>query len=191
MTDHTAIVRQLVASITPFDAVEADHQEQTLQWIDSGAPLCRTKKPSTPPQHLVSYALVIDADRNALLLADHKKALLWLPTGGHVEPDEDPTETAHRELKEELNVELPLYSPRPFFVTVTQTVGITAGHTDVSLWYLYHGNSSATYLFDPKEFNQVHWFSINEIPLERTDPHMDRLCKKWIHDRSKTRVAPS
>ena len=35
---------------------------------------------------------------------DHKKAELWLPSGGHVEIDEDPTDTVTRECMEELSV---------------------------------------------------------------------------------------
>jgi 8-oxo-dGTP diphosphatase len=35
-----------------------------------------------------------------ILLVDHVNAGLWLPPGGHVEPDEDPEVTARREARE-------------------------------------------------------------------------------------------
>jgi len=65
---------------------------RALAWIDSGAPLWRTEAPATPDPHLVTYFLPFDAARDRLLLVDHRKAGLWLPPGGHVEPGEDPRE---------------------------------------------------------------------------------------------------
>ena len=38
-----------------------------------------------------------------------------------------PKDSAHRDLNEELGVELPLLQSDPLFLTVTETVGTTAG----------------------------------------------------------------
>src|SRR4029453_6632750 len=73
-------IREEIASIKPFDALECAHREDALAWIDSGVELCRTQKPATPPKHLVSYFVLVDHDH--VLLVDHKNARLWLPTGG-------------------------------------------------------------------------------------------------------------
>src|SRR5690349_3278098 len=129
-----AAIAELVREIQPYDALERDHVAATLAWISSGAPLCRVAKPALPPQHLVCYFALVDPAANQLLLVDHKKAGLWLPGGGHVEPGEHPDATVGRELWEELRVQARFLLPRPLFLTVTQTVGTTAGHTDVSLW---------------------------------------------------------
>ena len=120
-TTQQKIIYDLVASICPLDKLEREHQEDVLQWIDSGVELCRLEKPAVPPKHLVSYFILLDIENQKLLLVDHKKALLWLPAGGHVEPGEHPTDTAHRELEEELGVSLPLLQPDPLFLTVTET----------------------------------------------------------------------
>ena len=119
------MILQEVESIEPFDALESQQKSETLAWILSGAQLCRTEKPSTPPCHLVSYFVVVDGDY--ILLVDHKNAGLWLPTGGHVEPDEHPRETVLREAKEELSIEAKfLFLQKPLFITSTTTVGQTA-----------------------------------------------------------------
>ena len=39
-----------------------------------------------------------------VLLVNHINAGLWLPPGGHVEPDEHPAQTASREALEELGI---------------------------------------------------------------------------------------
>lgn len=172
------VVESLVQTIQPFDELEGCHQKDVLDWIQSGVPLCRSVKPDTPPKHLVSYFTLVDLEANKLLLVDHKKALLWLPPGGHVEPGEHPNETARRELYEELGVSLPLLTTDPLFLTVTETVGMTAGHIDVSLWYVFRADSSRKYSYDETEFNQIKWFSFNELPFDRTDPHLARFCRK-------------
>lgn len=168
----------LVRSIAPCDALERDHITDTLAWIDSGAPLCRVEKPATPARHLVSYFVLVDRQRQRMLLVDHRKAELWLPSGGHVEPDEHPQETVRRELMEELSITASFLIPDPFFLTVTETVGSTAGHTDVSLWYLLAGDCTECLAFDAEEFHTVAWFDLAALPLERTDPHLERFARK-------------
>ena len=121
-----------------------------------------------------------------LLLVDHKLAGLWLPSGGHVEPGEDPRETVVREIAEELNLAAEFVSPDPLFITVTRTVGDDGGHTDVSLWYLLRGDSSRAIEFDRGEFHGVRWFGFDEIPFERIRP-----AHAPLHARSCARVLRS
>ncbi len=173
-----ARLREDVAGLQPLDAMEQQHIAQVLAWIDSGAELCRLAKPATPPMHLVAYFVVVDEARR-LLLVDHRQAQLWLPPGGHVEPGEHPRDTVAREIVEELGFALPVPLETPSFLTVTQTVGLTAGHTDVSLWYEVPVHSSQPIAFDAAEFASVRWFSPHELPLTQSDPHLARfLCKR-------------
>jgi 8-oxo-dGTP diphosphatase len=92
-------IHQLVSNITPVDAMERQHIDIVIDWIESGEEIFRTEKPATPPMHLVSYFLVLSPDQSKVLLVDHKKSGLWLPSGGHVEPGEDPKEAVIREVK--------------------------------------------------------------------------------------------
>ena len=173
----TLRVRSELLAIKPVDAAEREHLSDAIDWVDSGAPLFRTAKPAVPAKHLVSYFAVVD--NGHILLVDHKNAQLWLPTGGHVEPDEDPRETVVRELKEELGLEIAVDKVGPpQMVTVTETVGLTSGHTDVSLWYAISGSRSAKLKFDPSEFNEARWFRYSEVPLARSDPHLGRFLAK-------------
>ena len=126
--------------------------------------------------HLVSYFAVIDDGH--VLLVDHRNARLWLPSGGHVEPGEHPRATVARELQEELGFEAPHPIEAPLFVTVTETVGLTAGHTDVSLWYVVRASRHQDINFDDTEFEGVRWFAFDEVPFERTDPQMKRFLAK-------------
>ena len=169
-------IREELLAITPMDACEREHIADALAWIDSGAELCRLAKPATPPKHLVAYVAVVDGDH--ILLVDHRNAMLWLPVGGHVEPGEHPRLTAVRELHEELAVTPAHELAAPLMVTCTTTVGHTAGHVDVSFWYVAHVPRRQALRFNNDEFNDARWFAFADVPQGRTDPHMARFLAK-------------
>ena len=169
-------IRKEVEAITPLDDIENTTIADVLGWLDSGADICRIEKPDVPPQHLVSYFAVIDGDY--ILLVDHINAELWLPTGGHVEPGEHPRAAALREAKEELSIDGEFLHNGPVFLTTSKTVGKTAGHTDVSLWYTLRGNRHDDIVYDQSEFQAVSWFHRQEVPLHRSDIHLERFLKK-------------
>lgn len=173
-----ALVYSLAAGLAPFDALEKEHIDDALAWIASGVPVFRTAKPDIPPKHLVSYFLLFDEAAQKILLVDHKKAQSWLPSGGHVEPDEDPKETVRRECEEELFVPAEFWREEPLFLTSRVTIGLTAGHTDVTFWYVLKGDSQKKYAFDAEEFNAIQWFGFDEIPYDKADPHLGRFLEK-------------
>ena len=176
-------IRDAVGSIDAYDELERRHIDDILLWIDSGADLFRIEKPDKPPKHLVSYFVLVDPVHKSVLLVDHIKAQLWLPTGGHVLPDENPEHAVIREAEEELNIKARFLKgdTRPFFATVTMTGGLTPGHIDVSLWYLLRGDKHTFIRYDKSEFTDIEWFSFDEI-LESDpvifDPHLQRFTKK-------------
>jgi 8-oxo-dGTP pyrophosphatase MutT (NUDIX family) len=155
-----------------------------LAWIDRGDPLWRTAKPATPPEHLVSYAVVLDPDARAILLADHRLAGRWLPTGGHVDPGEHPADAAARELVEELGIEpRPLTDRRPVLLTRTSVtnVGESSSHMDVSLWFAFRAPTTVDLRPDPDEFASVRWWSVDEVvhgPGTRFEAHLPRFLAK-------------
>ena len=123
-----------------------------------------------------------------MLLVDHRTAGLWLPTGGHVEPDEDPATTVTREAREELGIDAVLargLSSNPLFVTQTTTVGAGPGHVDVSLWYVLDGQVAQPLQPDSGEFVATAWWTFDDIAAEpRADPQLPRFITKLTHELS-------
>ncbi len=173
-------IKSLIKKIQPLDKEEEHHIEFVKEWIDSGAEIFRIVKPATPDTHLVAYFLLIDEKEQQLLLVEHKKANLWLPTGGHVEPNEHPRETVVRETLEELGIKADFASEAPFFLTVTKTTGNEYTHTDVSLWYILKAKVATPLQYNEREFHSIRWFSPNAIPFSQSDPHMRRLIQKLL-----------
>lgn len=172
---------EVVSSIAPLDEQEALDLQKTIAWLKSDAPIYRIQKPDVPPMHLVSYFAVIDPEAKKMLLQDHLLAKLWLPPGGHVEPNEDPADAALRECEEELGFRAAfLGEPKPHFITVTTTNG-QGEHTDVSLWYTLKASQNTPLIIEAGKFNDVRWWDINDIensPISMFDPEMHRFIAK-------------
>lgn len=176
-------VHAQVEAILPLDDLEATHQADTLQWLERTDDVYRRAAPATPDRHLVAYFALIDPSDGSSLLVDHIKAGLYLPPGGHVEPNEQPVGTVQREAREELGIEAHFAAdpPRPAFVTVTETIGTDSGHTDVSLWFVLVGQRAMPLVADPAEFHAIRWWTPAEIRAADPasfDPHYQRFMAK-------------
>jgi 8-oxo-dGTP diphosphatase len=181
--DSVAVVHGLVAGITPFDALESDHRADTLRWLEGTDDVFRRAKPAVPARHLVSYVIVFDHSTSDVFLVDHVNAGLVLPPGGHVEPDEHPATAARRECREELGIDADFADgqDQPAFITVSTTVGIDSGHTDVSLWFVIFGSRKMELTLDEVEFNGGRWWSLEEVAeadATTFDPHFGRFLEK-------------
>ena len=185
----TGHLSRLVGGLVPLDPVERGHRDDVLAWLSVTDDVYRRVPPRTPSTHLVSYVLLHDVEAEAVLLVDHRRAGLWLPAGGHVEPGEDPLRTARREAYEELGFELgpddaDVASGMPFFLTVTRTVGPPeTQHDDVSLWYAFACSHRWSPQPDPRELAGARWWTRAEVAQaapQRFDPHLGRaLAKLW------------
>jgi 8-oxo-dGTP diphosphatase len=156
------------------------------EWVRSHALIWRTAKPATPPKHLVAYFVLVDTRAHSCLLVDHRLAELWLPTGGHVEPGEDPAATVTRECREEVGFAAPLLrglSSQPLFVTQRLTGGLDPGHVDVSLWYVCDADRRRPVELDPRELRGARWWSLDELAAADArgfDPNLSRFVAKLL-----------
>jgi 8-oxo-dGTP diphosphatase len=185
MRDSVAIIHDLVAKLTPLDQLEAEHIADTLRWLQDTDDVFRRSKPATPARHLVSYVVLLDHNNSDVLLVDHVNSGLFLPPGGHVEPHEHPAVTARRECREELGIDASLAGNgvEPLFLTVTKTIGLDPGHTDVSLWFVAEGSRRLRMTLDEVEFRDARWWSADEVASADDavfDPHFRRFLRKVI-----------
>jgi 8-oxo-dGTP pyrophosphatase MutT (NUDIX family) len=178
-------MHDIVERIDPVDEREREVIGRVLGWLDEGRELYRVRKPDIPPEHFVSYFVVVDHTRRSLLLVDHRKAGFWAPTGGHVEPGEDPRGTVLREMAEELGPRAAMVASvamMPLFITATRTRGEGA-HIDIQLWYVVAGDEKMWIDPDPREFAGHRWQSIEsvlETKISELDPEMHRFTRKLL-----------
>ncbi len=181
MDEIRETLQKMIATLTPLDNREQTDITDAINWVKSDAQLYRIQKPDVPPKHLVSYFAVVDPIHKTMLLQDHLLAKLWVPAGGHVDPDEDPAETVRRECEEELGIAAKfLGEVTPHFITVTRTNG-QGKHTDVSLWYVLQANDETPLTVEEGKFAEVRWWKIDDIlasPISQFDPELHRFITK-------------
>jgi 8-oxo-dGTP pyrophosphatase MutT (NUDIX family) len=173
-----ATILELIQSIPPSDVQEEESIQFVMDWISSGADIYRRISPAIPNIHLASYFVPYDREKKQILLVDHIKAELWLPPGGHVEPEEHPKDCAIREAKEELGIEAQFLTSDPLFLSLLEVTHKNLKHTDVSLWFVLDVKTTDDLNYDQSEFHQIRWFPIDDLPYPLTDPHMQRFVWK-------------
>ncbi len=179
-------ITDVIASIDPLDDLEVAHLADVHAWLAATTDIFRrSAHPPRPVKHLVCYFLLVDGGTGRVLLGEHRKSGLWLPSGGHVEPGEHPVETVRRECREELTIDARFsqaQGERPLMVTVTETVASAqSSHTDVSLWFVLEASESQPMVPDEREYRSVRWWSAAEICATDPalfDPHMRRMLTK-------------
>lgn len=112
--------------------------------------------------HYCSFFLPFDKEKGMIYLGHHKKADDWIPPGGHTETGETPSNTAVREMKEELRVDITKEMLEPFALSVKEIGRPEQGceaHYDV--WHLVH-TKVQNYDFLKSEYYDARWFTIPE-----------------------------
>ena len=124
---------------------------------------------------LVVSGYLIENDK--VLLIDHKKLNLWLPPGGHIDPNETPDQALIREFKEETNLDIEILnkdytlpkgntkevSALPFHINV-HSVG---DHDHCCFYYICRAKNSNNIKIEKSELNDFRWFSKEELDDER------------------------
>jgi ADP-ribose pyrophosphatase YjhB (NUDIX family) len=129
-----------------------------------------------------------------VLLLWHKKLSMWLPPGGHIDPNELPDEAAVREVKEETGLDVVLLSqpsmpqmPGPLQLARPEGVqleDISPGHQHIDLIYFARPADPAAVGLTANlaEVDRVGWYGRNDlhrIPLtEEVQAWVERALER-------------
>ncbi len=83
---------------------------------------------------------------------------------------------------EELGLEAAFLRPEPVMLTEVETVGPTAGHTDVCLWDALRGDRHAVLDYCRDEFHGIRWFHKDALPETRVEPSQGRCVTKYFRE---------
>ncbi len=111
---------------------------------------------------------------NAVLLRKHDKYKKWLSVGGHIELNEDPTEAAIREVKEEVGLDIELFGNAPRFNKLKEyrelippvsmnRHRINEIHEHVTLLYFARSASNKITQGDKEISDEIRWFTKEEL----------------------------
>lgn len=127
---------------------------------------------------------IIDERLRKVLLIFHKKLKKWLPCGGHIDPNETPTEAAKREALEETGFHIEIIKQenvwiekwnaksfeRPYLCLLEEipAFGEMPSHQHMDFIYLARPIAGEKIL-NTKETEGIRWFSEEEIKSLKPD----------------------
>jgi ADP-ribose pyrophosphatase YjhB (NUDIX family) len=111
---------------------------------------------------------------NKVLLRKHDKYKMWLSPGGHVELNEDPTEAAIREVKEEVGLSISLAGMPKNYQDASDGKDlispkfmnrhhVNATHEHISLVYFATADSTAIKQGESEISDEIRWFTRREL----------------------------
>jgi len=120
--------------------------------------------------------------RDKVLIRKHDKYDHWLPVGGHIELDEDPNQTAIKEAKEEVGLDVTLAGEIPTFENEGSSYkglipprymnihNISPTHQHLSL--IYFAKSDSDNVVEDQKEKSKGWKWFTKEDLERNDEGM-------------------
>lgn len=112
--------------------------------------------------------------KNKVLLRVHDKYGMWLEPGGHVELDEEPSQAAVREAKEETGLEVTLIGERPDISPYPGTTilmvprfmqrhRIDENHEHIAMLYFATSQTDEVKPEDGGDADNLRWFTLEEL----------------------------
>jgi 8-oxo-dGTP pyrophosphatase MutT (NUDIX family) len=123
-------------------------------------------------------ATVYIVDKDKVLLIYHKKMCKWLPPGGHIDPNELPSDAAIREAKEETGIDVELILdenihiqqnnatsfPRPYMCLLEEIPAWNGHAAHQHMDFIYVGKKiNGSLKQNPRETNGIRWFTFKEL----------------------------
>ena len=113
----------------------------------------------------IAGTLIVE-DKGLLLLYREDKSWWELP-GGKKKEDESPTQTAVRETKEEISIDVDL--EKPFFSGEFENEG------ELFLWHGYIAKTDETPEIKEDKFSQLKWFDAEDIDEKDLAPNLRQI----------------
>jgi 8-oxo-dGTP diphosphatase len=141
-------------------------------------------------RHFTASGIVLSGDDHVLLV-EHRKLGWWLYPGGHIEPDEDPTQAVVREVAEETGITCQIISetrfshpavtalPSPFTICVQDIPGDakTGPHQHIDMVYVLTP-AGGTVTPQLEEVAGCAWVPLTKVADLDTPPELPALIGK-------------
>lgn len=144
-----------------------------------------------PARHFTAAAIVVDDDHRVLLV-HHNKIGMWIYPGGHLAEQEDPVETAVREVREETGIDVRVVDRQPFVHPAARTIPSPFAILEIDMKtpaLEVHHHVEMIYVCRPgagslrpqlSEVSACRWFSAAEVEQLDTPPELPALVAAAI-----------
>lgn len=108
-------------------------------------------------EHFITMFLPVDVKSKMIYVGHHILADDWIPPGGHIDIEETPLDTVHREFNEELNHKLTDEKIDLFDISILPVRNpLRPCKLHFDLWYMVN-MPKTNFSFDKKEFYEARW----------------------------------
>ena len=170
--------RAIVAGFFAPDPKQAEDRIRILEFLDQHQDALHR---SCLSGHLTASCLLLDANRQRVLLHHHRKLNLWLQFGGHADGEGDLAAVAQRELIEESGITPAEFASSPFDIDIHPIPAHKdePAHAHLDVRYLAIAPSGAEFVVS-SESKALRWFTGPEALAIGLDPSLERMVKALL-----------
>lgn len=162
------------------DAVEAQHQQQTIAFVTANPTQCCSRHFTSG--HITTSAWIVDPQRHYALLTHHRKLNRWLQLGGHMEGETDVLHAALREAREESGLDqITPVSTDVFDIDVhpIPARGEEPEHLHYDVRFLFEADHHGQLIISA-ESHDLRWFDVAALKQLNEGPSIDRMVHKML-----------
>ena len=174
--DLRAAWRILDAYAAP-DAAQEEMRARILAWIEEHPDDAHQR--SCLAGHLTGSVMLMDHDRERVLLTLHKKLGIWLQLGGHCDGDANLVHVAWREAQEESGIEAIDIDPLPIDLDIhriPEHKGVPA-HLHLDTRFVAYAAAGTREVMSDESL-ELRWFGLDELQGLGCDASMLRSAER-------------
>lgn len=174
----------LIKEFVPFNEQERKDKEATLKYINMFDDILKRENEI---MHITSSGIVINKNKDKVLMVHHNIFNAWSLPGGHADGKENLIGVAISEIAEETGVKdinpitdkivsldiLPVYSH-------IRKGEYIKSHLHISFIYVFEADENNQVVVKPDENSAIKWIPFNEIDTYSNEPHMKKVYSKTI-----------
>ncbi len=137
--------------------------------------------------HLATSGVVVNKQRNKMLMVHHNIYNAWSLPGGHADGDPDLLAVTIKEVYEETGITAVMpVKPEIFSLEMLPVIGHTrkgqyvSAHLHLSVTYLLEADETQPLKVQPDENSAVQWIPLDKVVAYSTEPHMQVVFGKLV-----------
>lgn len=160
------VLKEQIMNYKPINYEEEAIKQYILKWMDNFDDVL-TRDNSFG--HFASTGIVLNQERDKMLLVYHNIYDSWLAPGGHADGEEDLLSVALREVEEETGQKAKILDDSIFAISASPIVGhmkrgkYVPAHTHLDAFYLLEADDTIPLVYREDESKGVKWEPIERI----------------------------
>lgn len=160
------VLKEQIMNYKPINYEEEAIKQYILKWMDNFDDVLTRDNNFG---HFASTGIVLNQERDKMLLVYHNIYDSWLAPGGHADGEEDLLSVALREVEEETGQKAKILDDSIFAISASPIVGhmkrgkYVPAHTHLDVFYLLEADDTIPLVYREDESKGVKWEPIERV----------------------------